>query len=87
VNQVTGRHAQVSVYPNPVKDILNVECLVLNENTSVEIYNMIGERVHHQIITSPNCQINVADLCNGIYQLRVLKNNTSVYQTKISKVD
>jgi len=85
--QVAGINEEVMVYPNPTSSSIQVTLSGNSENTNIEIYNIIGECVHRQIATSPNCQINLADLSNGMYQLRVLKNNNTVYQTKVVKQD
>jgi hypothetical protein len=46
-----------------------------------------GEKILTETVQNNTTQLNLGAYANGMYQLRVLKKNTSVFQTKISKVD
>jgi hypothetical protein len=62
--------AKVTIYPNPIKDILNVS---LSENTSIEgyeIYDLLGKKIISKNTTEN--QINVSELSNGVYLLKVI---------------
>ncbi|MCQ2327608.1 MAG: T9SS type A sorting domain-containing protein [Bacteroidales bacterium] len=61
----------ISVYPNPVCDVLNVN--VPNAET-LSITNTLGQRVME--INNPATQINVSNLENGVYFLRVNNQTT-----------
>ncbi|MHB8260294.1 MAG: T9SS type A sorting domain-containing protein [Bacteroidia bacterium] len=63
-----------NIYPNPASSSLQVTFSGNIQNTSIEIYNTIGECVHRQIVKSSNCQINVADLAEGVYNLSITTN-------------
>lgn len=56
----------VSVYPNPVTDVLYVSC---KEEISVEIWNMLGEKINSSVIKYPNSSIEISftDLPSGMY--------------------
>jgi len=86
LSHISGLNTQVSLYPNPNNGTFTLQ-LNEYENTSVEVYNIIGECVYRQPATSSNSQINITDLSNGMYQLRVLKNNNLIYQSKVVKQD
>ena len=61
---------KISLYPNPVKDILNIS---LAENISIEnyeIYDLIGKNVISK--TTTENFINVSELSNGIYVIKVI---------------
>jgi hypothetical protein len=64
---------QVSLYPNPATDMLNIE--MTNEINSIEIYNIQGQKVR----TANQKQINISDLAAGIYMVRIqdTENNTA----------
>jgi len=64
---------QVSLYPNPATDVLNIE--MTNEINSIEIYNIQGQKVR----TANQKQINISDLAAGIYMVRIqdTENNTA----------
>lgn len=60
---------EISLYPNPVKDILNIS---LSENTSIEsyeVYDLLGKKIISKNTTENN--INVSELSNGVYILKV----------------
>ena len=66
---------EVSLYPNPASNILNIEMDTQIKN--VEIFNLQGQKV----LTSNNKQINIENLASGVY----LVNITDVNFGKISK--
>ena len=62
----------VSVYPNPANDVLNIE---LGDNQSdVVIYNSLGQVVRRYENVSGDMQINVEDLNAGMYFVKVGDN-------------
>ena len=85
INQLAAmNNKQVIVYPNPNNGIFYVQINEF-ESTSIEIYNVIGQKVFEQVLQNNLEQINLSTLTEGIYQIKVLKNNNTVYQTKIIK--
>ncbi|HXU28394.1 MAG TPA: T9SS type A sorting domain-containing protein, partial [Bacteroidia bacterium] len=85
IKQVTANNNyQVLVYPNPNSGMVNLQ---MNdyENARVEVYSVIGQRVYAQQMQNNLQQINLTTLVDGVYQIRILKNNTTVYQSKIIK--
>ncbi|WP_394758552.1 T9SS type A sorting domain-containing protein [Flavobacterium sp.] len=69
----------VKVYPNPVRDILNIE--TETEIKSVEIYNLQGQKVK----TALSKQVNVSDLASGIYMVRMQDENNAIETKRIVK--
>ncbi len=72
-------NADLKIYPNPVKEILNIETEA--KQFTVEIYNIIGKLVTKKVNTK---QISVVDLPAGIYMLK-FKTNKGVITKKIIK--
>jgi hypothetical protein len=64
----------VLIYPNPVSDKLN---LVIPGHAvyQVEILRLDGVITGTSLITGPTAEINVSDLVNGLYLLRITGNN------------
>ncbi|MCR4964478.1 MAG: choice-of-anchor J domain-containing protein [Bacteroidales bacterium] len=63
----------VSVYPNPATDVLNVSA---NSNIqSVEIMNLMGQTVQSYNANDLFTQINISSLSNGMYMVRVNTEN------------
>tara|TARA_B100001059_G_scaffold16402_1_gene13478 strand:- start:136 stop:1290 length:1155 start_codon:yes stop_codon:yes gene_type:complete len=53
-----------SIYPNPTKEYLNIDCSSLE---SVSIYNILGK----ELINNSNNRINVSSLSKGVYFIKV----------------
>lgn len=73
------KNLKVALYPNPVRNILNIE--TATEIKSIAIYNLLGQKVK----TAKSRNINVADLSNGTYMVRVEDTNNAVKTMKIVK--
>ncbi|HXU28029.1 MAG TPA: T9SS type A sorting domain-containing protein, partial [Bacteroidia bacterium] len=74
----------VAVYPNPNNGVFYIK-LNQYENTVVEVYNTIGQRVLVQSLQGNISSLNMVNLNSGIYQVRVLRANNLIYQTKLIK--
>jgi chitodextrinase len=74
----------VDVYPNPTINILNVN---ISQNASVEIFDILGKLVLD--IPSVNANetkiLNIQDLANGVYTLKVTNEKASVTVKVIKK--
>ncbi|PQA91947.1 hypothetical protein B0A69_16120 [Chryseobacterium shigense] len=66
----TVKENQITVYPNPVSDLLFV-ILKGNKEEKAEIYNMEGRKVMETTIGNNSNKINVSDLPSGNYILTV----------------
>ena len=65
----------VSIYPNPVKNILYVNSPKQNL-TSIEVYSLLGQQV---LQTSTNLsEINIGELANGLYMLKMYSGNSVI---------
>jgi hypothetical protein len=77
---------QVTVYPNPNKGVFDIQVGDF-ENVNVEIYNLLGEKIYAGMLQSANTQVDLTGFANGMYQLKLQKNNVIVYRTRISKTE
>ena len=68
----------VVMYPNPASSVLNIENA---ENSSIEIYDLLGRIILSENIISSNKQLNVSSLSNGTYLIKISNNG----QNKIDK--
>jgi len=73
--------SQVSVYPNPASDVLNIETPATVEVNSVAIYDVLGKRSNVSLV---NGQVNVSNLANGVYILS-LETSAGTLTQKIVK--
>lgn len=75
--------AEFNVYPNPVKDYIQIETNGIPILT-VEIFNMIGEKLisESELI---NQTLDVSSLKAGVYQLKINTENSSMNKSIIIK--
>ena len=71
-----------SIYPNPVKNSLNITTKQAIKISSISIYNTLGQVVH--IITNPTKTIDVSELRAGYYFVKIVFDN-GVSETKFVK--
>ncbi|MBF6607650.1 MAG: T9SS type A sorting domain-containing protein [Flavobacterium sp.] len=58
-----------AVYPNPVKDVLNLS--YTSEITSVTIFNLLGQQVSAKNLNATSGQVDMSTLPSGAYILKV----------------
>ncbi len=75
-----GKNA-TKIYPNPVKDVLNIDVISDQKIKSVEIFNLLGAKVNQ----SNKQQIDVNNLTKGIYLLKISLENGKTEQHKFIK--
>ncbi|MCS7076600.1 MAG: T9SS type A sorting domain-containing protein [Bacteroidia bacterium] len=64
---------KLTIYPNPVQDILNVE---IDSPTIVQIFNTTGQNIKTLFLNKGVHQIDVHNLPYGLYYLRTDKSDT-----------
>jgi photosystem II stability/assembly factor-like uncharacterized protein len=62
----------LSLFPNPVRDELNITLNSSFKNATVKIYDLTGRMIISKIITSALAKINTAELIPGNYVVEVL---------------
>ena len=72
----------VNVFPNPANNVINVENAA---GSQISLFNITGQEVLSIEVANANAALNVADLAEGIYVVRV-NNNGKVATSKISIV-
>jgi hypothetical protein len=84
VDELTNRNMEINVFPVPARDFINLNINLENPTTaSVEIYNLLGSKVYQEELGRLNAgsqskAINVNDLNEGIYLMRVSSPNYSL---------
>ncbi len=76
---------EFSVYPNPVKDLLQIGNLNAQEAVSVRIYNALGKLVMQANLGAESTVIDLSSLNKGFYMLNFEKNTQSIGTVKIVK--
>lgn len=73
-NQTLASSENFKVYPNPVKEVLNLYATGLYTVNSISIFNSLGQLI--QIISNPiSSSINVSGLKQGIYFINISTEN------------
>jgi hypothetical protein len=62
--------SSISVYPNPVKDFINISIGTNLLNTTVRLYNATSKLVKSKLMTTGFSQISLQDYPSGIYLLK-----------------
>ena len=60
---------EVSIYPNPVNDVLNIR--TVEPIVSLSIINMLGQTIYSSLNTSNTLQIETTSFAKGIYVVKV----------------
>ncbi|MDR9398011.1 T9SS type A sorting domain-containing protein [Salibacter sp.] len=73
VNAVSLSEEEISVFPNPTSDIVNVQVLNNKKYESIEydLFNVVGKRVKSGRINTSQFEISTSDLNGGIYFLNL----------------
>ena len=73
----------ISIFPNPVDDILNIKSLPANRIEEVKLYNQIGEKVLH--VYPLNNVIDISTFSQGMYIIEVEFTNSIIREKLIIK--
>ncbi len=71
----------ISIYPNPANEVLNILMQNSTSNYSVSIFNLVGKEVSHIDLVNGKNQLNVSELTPGVYFYSI-KNNSDILETK-----
>jgi hypothetical protein len=76
---LSGLDSEVKLYPNPVTETLNVEleAASFNNAMTVEVLDVTGRSIKTQSFSSENAQINVSELPQGVFFVRVQSGSNS----------
>jgi hypothetical protein len=72
VEESTADNFEVTLYPNPATDKLNVKCYMLYGNESIQILNALGETVFKSEIKNPKSEIDINTLPDGMYFAEII---------------
>ncbi len=72
----------INVYPNPTNGVFNIENV---RGADVEVFNLIGQRVFSAVEVEENISVNLSNLSEGTYVVRISGTN-SVKTQKINLV-
>jgi len=71
------------IYPNPAQTQFTV---TNTENTDIQLFNILGQKVFHVYGTTENTVINTVSLPQGLYVLKVVgSNHSTVHKVQVVK--
>jgi hypothetical protein len=83
VNIITPKPTlPLKIYPNPAKDILNIEISEEGKTYTVEIIDMLSKTILTQQITGTST-LNIENLTNGFYSVNLTDNTGKVNTCKL----
>ena len=68
VMAVAENSINARLYPNPTSGYLKIEA---NAIKTVEVFNLVGQKVFEEEINANECVVNMKDFGNGIYMVRI----------------
>lgn len=71
---------EISIYPNPAKDFLNIELPKTVKNFSFELINLPGQTI---LKTENESKINISGILKGAYLAKITANNHTVFRKVI----
>jgi hypothetical protein len=77
-NSGITKETNISIYPNPVKNSLNIDSKELIEN--IQVFNYLGSLVFEQKFNSNSVKLNTSDFIKGMYLIQI--NTTNGISTK-----
>ncbi|HVA99574.1 MAG TPA: T9SS type A sorting domain-containing protein, partial [Bacteroidia bacterium] len=79
VNEINPPNLQVSIFPNPANDKINIVYNAGTGTVNYNILNVLGQSISHGAFgNSSNNQLDVSKLPAGIYFLKLIRNNNVV---------
>lgn len=72
---VVSARAWLYVYPNPSSDYLRVRSDLLNERSSISIYNLQGSLLHQEFYRTEEQRIDIQNLPKGHYLIKLETEN------------
>lgn len=76
---------QISIYPNPAKDILHINFANSSEKRRIEIYDAYGELILSEDVFTQHSVLNIHHFPSGIYFIKVMIPNSTNIIKKIFK--
>ena len=69
----------ISIYPNPASDMIQISSSVSLDNSTIEIYTITGKLVNN-FSANANIEINISNLSNGIYIIKINSETVNFVQ-------
>ncbi|PWV46498.1 reprolysin-like metallopeptidase [Chitinophaga sp. S165] len=82
---ITTEAQKVIVFPNPAKDLVNINLTGFKGKSEVSIFDVSGRVVLRREMNAVNTQLDISALPAGVYMVRIKNGAKDVSMTKIIK--
>lgn len=80
-----SENIQMKVFPNPVTQYLTIGLEEEADNIEYAIYNLSGQLMSSRKIVNTTTKVDLTSIIDGVYIMRIVKNNTLLKSFKIIK--
>lgn len=86
LTSISGLKTEIdfNIYPNPASSELTLELSEFN-NSTVTVYNALGDEVIHSKITTNKTKLNISELLQGAYILQITNGDQTTSQSFMKK--
>ena len=85
VNEINNKDIQVSIYPNPFVETLNIKCNKADSQLDLSIFDVNGREIIKLSNMNQRLSINTTEIQQGVYIVKISGNNFIHYQIIIKK--
>jgi Secretion system C-terminal sorting domain len=82
IKELQNTGAELTIYPNPARNDLNVVYDDLEDVKSIVLYNIIGKAVKVYRVNTTSANLNLENVPSGIYFLRLFDSKGSLLVTR-----
>ena len=83
INNTKISNIDINIYPNPANNIINIEFDKIINNGEISIYNSTGYLVKKEYLIENSKTINLSDLNNGLYFIKITENSNIIASKKV----
>jgi uncharacterized repeat protein (TIGR01451 family) len=76
MNEIDANNMVLTIYPNPVSDLLTLEITSLTGSCLLSVLNLSGQELMQQQINEKTTQIDLSKLPDGVYFVKLISGNT-----------
>jgi hypothetical protein len=76
----------ISIYPNPVSDILHIKTINSEPIQELQLYSLLGEKLEQNNYSASWVELNLSELEKGTYLVRIRLSDNSLHTRKIQKL-
>ncbi len=83
IKDISYELGEMSIYPNPANDVLNINLGTIKENTEIKMFDALGELVLNEKLTAQNSSLKTHHLQSGVYFYTILVGDKNIKTDKI----